>query len=89
MSESEIKTALLFLLQTLENHERRIYDLQLSTRALTETAQAQARNPVAFWEDYSARLARLVRESSDKGVPDFGGYERTRHLLQQAKSSEN
>jgi hypothetical protein len=88
MDNVELKQIALFLLDALENHEHRIYNLQLETRALTETAQARAHDPIAFWEDYSARLARSVREKNDRGIPDFGGYDRTRLLIQQAKSDD-
>lgn len=80
MNESDLKSVLLFLLQTLENHEHRIYDLQLASRALGE---ASREHEPLVWEHYNARLTQLVHEK--KGIADFGGYDAMRRLIEQAK----
>ena len=79
--ENEIKSALLFLLQTAQNHEARLLDVQSSNRAMSEASRSH--DLVAYWEAYCARFDRLVRENTDTSHQVFAKLDELLRQIQQ------
>lgn len=63
MENDEIKRILLFLLQSAQNHERRVLELTAAHRALAESAIPS--NPLGVWEKYQDAVEKLIRADAE------------------------